>query len=551
MKSPHLCRDRLEGFGDIGTQMNARARQAKVNPVISGQLFDIYFDVLANGNVPWPMIMSASALRDMDFVLDFGHQRMCFALHSHLCRRYMQVPHSPIRRSERLSTPWQMVRTTMRLKAISNIMGSLIGILVLGPLGCELARAEEAAVATASDANLDSHSAEGAIIQKITVAMNRADLKTVAEMYQSSSDPVVHALSAMAVERIHFNLDNATRDAALCQQTLADTRPRIALFCGQVEAGDLRLAGRYKEAIDKEAALVKQFESKGLDKQVVPMRNFVASSDVPQLSVERPAGTITLDLKQRADDDISSPTIKAKANGHSIDLIMDSGASTVVIGEDQARSIGVKLSSARSKGTSGWLSKGVPSKAGMLEELTFGGIAMHNVPVVVVPRDIALIGVNYLAPLGAIHISKSKMIITEDASDATCGSPMLVGTSVFGDYLRVLPQLSVEGNTETVLLDTGAHEYLLGSKKALDEVTALHRGKIGFGDIGTSMTANVKSAKVNLTISGQPFQVYFDVLSDSESLWPITLGAGALRDMDFVLDFNNRHTCFALHSDLH
>lgn len=51
-----------------------------------GQPFDIYFDVLADGNVPGPgpMIMGASALRDMDFVLDFSHQRMCFALHSHL-----------------------------------------------------------------------------------------------------------------------------------------------------------------------------------------------------------------------------------------------------------------------------------------------------------------------------------------------------------------------------------------------------------------------------------------------------------------------------------
>ena len=46
-----------------------------------GHPFDIYFDVLADGNVPWPMIMGASALRDMDFVPDF---RMCFALHSHL-----------------------------------------------------------------------------------------------------------------------------------------------------------------------------------------------------------------------------------------------------------------------------------------------------------------------------------------------------------------------------------------------------------------------------------------------------------------------------------
>lgn len=442
----------------------------------------------------------------------------------------------------------------MRLKIISQVMRGVIGILAFASMNGGLAFADDKPAAAGIDTDLGNRSDEGAAVQKITDALAQADLPTVTQMYQSSSDPVVHVLSAMAIERIHFNLENATKDAAICQQTLAGSRPGIALFCGQMEAGNLRLAGSYKEATDKEAALVKQFEgaNKGLDKRLAVMKHYVdADRSSPQFSVDRPAGTITLDLKQRTDGDISSPTIKAKANGHAIDMIMDSGASSVIVGEDQARTIGVKLTGSVGK-TGGWLSQGVPGKRGVLDELTFGGVTLHNVPVVVVPRDIALIGVNYLAPLGAMHISTSKLLITADTpADPTCVSPMLVGTNVFGDHLRVLPQLSVEGKLETVLLDTGSHEYLLGSKKALDEVTALHRGKIAFGDIGTSMAANVKSAKVNLIISGQPFQVYFDVLSDSNNTWPITLGAGALRDMDFELDFKNQHTCFPLHAHLH
>lgn len=445
----------------------------------------------------------------------------------------------------------------MRLKIIGMFMGTLVSTLAVG---CGAAYADEApATASSLDSNLGSRAAEGAAIHKVIDAMAQADLATMAQMYQSSSDPVVHVLSAMAIERIHFNLENATKDAIVCQQTLAGSRPGVALFCGEIEAGDLRLAGRYKEATDKEAALVKQFEGidKGMDKGLAGMKHYVETDrSAPQFSVDRPAGTITLDLKQRdpkqrADSDISSPTIKAKANGHAIDMIMDSGASSVLLGEEQARTVGVKFSGSVSK-TRGWLSNDVPGKHGVLDELSFGGITWHNVPVVVVPRDIALIGVNYLAPLGAIHISTSKLTITsQTAADATCTTPMLAGSSVFGDYLRVLPQLSVEGHVETVLLDTGSHRYLLGSKKALEEVTALRRSKIAFGDIGTSMVANVESAKVNVVISGQPFQVYFDVLSDSDSRWPITLGAGALRDMDFVLDFQNQRMCFPLHADLH
>jgi hypothetical protein len=45
--------------------------------------------------------------------------------------------------------------------------------------------------------------------------------------------------------------------------------------------------------------------------------------------------------------------------------------------------------------------------------------------------------------------------------------------------------------------------------------------------------------------------VYFDVLTDSEVRWPITPIAGALRDMDFLMDFKHQHMCLLLHPDLH
>jgi hypothetical protein len=71
-------------------------------------------------------------------------------------------------------------------------------------------------------------------------------------------------------------------------------------------------------------------------------------------------------------------------------------------------------------------------------------------------------------------------------------------------------------------------------------------------DIGDNYAfAAVKNAKVNITLAGQPIDMYFDVYSNSDMRWPVTLGAGALRDMDFVFDFRHQHMCFELHPNLH
>lgn len=70
-------------------------------------------------------------------------------------------------------------------------------------------------------------------------------------------------------------------------------------------------------------------------------------------------------------------------------------------------------------------------------------------------------------------------------------------------------------------------------------------------DVGGHQLANTDHAKVMLDISGQPIEVYFDVLTDSAVRWPITLGAGASRDMDFLMDFKHQHMCLLLHPDLH
>ncbi len=399
---------------------------------------------------------------------------------------------------------------------------------------------------------------EGESIKALLGAMQQGDADSALGRYQSSTDPMVRAWAAMVIERIHFNLDDASAHARICEDALIDKQPGIALLCGQFRSGNLRLAGRRAEANDVERELVARFQGHRVDKQLAQMQSFLANEEAtaPALAYDIPAGDVTIPLEESW-----QPKFNAKANGHAFDLELDTGAGDLVLSEDMATKFGVHLFDKKTQ-VDGWLSQGVDGQYGVLDELTFSGITLRNVPVLVVHRadSIALIGGNLVAPLGTLRIGlKGDAAITVYADGSknapACDTPMRVGTNIWGSTLRLYPQLLVEDEPQPLMLDTGAGKYLLGSEKALDNVTVLHRKKQMMGDIGgVHAFANAQRAKVKLTISGQPFDVHFDVLTDSgvgAQSNGLTLGAGALRDMDFLLDFRHQSQCFLLHPGLH
>ena len=389
------------------------------------------------------------------------------------------------------------------------------------------------------------------VITKIYSAMQDADLQTVADIYKTSTDPVIHIVSAMVIERMHYNLDASSRDAEACMDTLIDSRPVTAVMCGQFESANLHLAGRDGDANAMEATLIKRFEGRGVDGPLSRMKAYAKRSDkLPVFAVDVPAQGFTLPLVYSERD--PSPHVKAQANGQEIELLIDTGAHDVAISDEMARKLGVEVTSTPIT-FSGWITKQEPGKRGLLKELKVGPVVWHNIPVLIVSnKRTALMGINMIAPLGSVRISRSTLTVGDAATENTkCDAPMLISSTFWGDGLSIAVPMLIEGQWSTVRLDTGAYLYLLGTAKALDTATALRRSKRGINDIGGKHLASTNDAKVKLEISGQPVEVYFDVLTNSEVHWPITLGAGALRDMDFLMDFKHQHMCLLLHPDLH
>lgn len=405
----------------------------------------------------------------------------------------------------------------------------------------------------------ESAAQENTDLQAILKAMQSADADALTKLYQENQDPVIHVWSAMVLERVRFNLDAASADARTCENALIDVHPGIALSCGQFRVGNLQLAGRWADSRQAESELIARFRGHGVEKRLDNMQAYLDGiAGQPALSYDIPAGDVTLKLEPRPKskppkEAVSTiPRFMVSANGHEVEAMLDTGASDMILGQEDAERLGVTPLDKQGH-VNGWLAKDVPTQAGRLDTLAIGSITLHNVPVTVVPRPIVLIGGNLVAPLGTLKITQSDILIYgKDSPVPACDTPMRVSTALWGNGLRLYPQLLVNDTPQSVMLDTGAHNYLIGTRAALDEVTPLHRMKTSMSDIGGAHAfVNADAAKVKLTIANQPFDMTFEVYTDADNIkHPITLGAGALRDMDFLLDFRHQHQCFLLHPDL-
>ncbi|QNK03909.1 retropepsin-like domain-containing protein [Dyella telluris] len=372
----------------------------------------------------------------------------------------------------------------------------------------------------------------------------------MAALYQQNPDPAVHVLAAMALERIHFNLDKATEDARLCEKELIATQPAVALYCARFLSGNLRLAQGDAAADAEEQDIVRRFAGHVPQRELDRMSTYVASQrDTPPFRLSRPDGDFTIPLLQSLRDNRGAVMLEA-ANGSSVRMTLDTGAGAIVMDMDTAVKLGVRALGTDGK-TRGLLSKDVPVTHGILEQGHLGPVTLENAPVEIVPNDRRLIGLDVLRLLGAFRVTRRELnVYGKTGTRPTCNEPMLVSSDLWGQTVRTVVALSVNGNLRASLLDTGSSFYLNGNQAAMDEVEASSHHSMRISDIGASRLARVKQATANVIVSGQPIHMTFGVFPDADLAWSYILGSGALGDMDFYMDFEQRHTCLLLHDNL-
>lgn len=417
---------------------------------------------------------------------------------------------------------------------------------------CSLATVGWPVAADASRPGMSSSLAvpDAATMQIVEQALAQADVPTLARLYQTTNDPVSRVLAAMALERIHFNLEKSSDDARLCEHSLIDSKPEVAFFCAKFANGNLRLSQGSRKADAAELDIIRRFEGKLEPVRLEQIRSYVASqAGIPQLEVVMPSHSFSIPV-HRSLAQGNLPAVEVESDGQKTWLLVDTGSSALTLDEDTARKLGVAMLD-RSGKTGGLLSHDIPVRYGTLARLSIGELTLLNVPVTVAPGNHRLLGMDILRRLGAFRLTGSALVVGDSTDgDGVCREPMLISSDLWGNHLRVVTALSIDGQLRTALIDSGASHYLAADQHALDELHSSPGRRIRVRDMSARQhAARISRATADVDISGQPFTVTFDVFKEASLPWHYILGGGALRYMDFRFDFNTRHTCLLIRHD--
>lgn len=103
----------------------------------------------------------------------------------------------------------------------------------------------------------------------------------------------------------------------------------------------------------------------------------------------------------------------ADIGGASIRLMVDTGASTIALSADDARSLGLDWNASELRHVGRGVNGDVLGKPVQLQSVTVGDLQLDNVEAVIVPDglDVSLLGQSFLSRVGAVQIEGDRMTL--------------------------------------------------------------------------------------------------------------------------------------------
>lgn len=105
--------------------------------------------------------------------------------------------------------------------------------------------------------------------------------------------------------------------------------------------------------------------------------------------------------------------LTARVNGQPVRFVIDTGATTIALAEDDARRAGIGPDSLAFVGQARTANGMVQTATVMLDSLTIGEIAEYDVPAVVLRSDLdlSLMGMSYLSRFARVSIEGNRLIL--------------------------------------------------------------------------------------------------------------------------------------------
>lgn len=105
--------------------------------------------------------------------------------------------------------------------------------------------------------------------------------------------------------------------------------------------------------------------------------------------------------------------LEAEVNGESIDFLVDTGASLVVLGSETAERLGFDLDSLEYSGTAQTANGTAPIARIILDEIVIGDLTVRSVEAAVIekPMPTSLLGMSFLTRLDGYEVRDSRLVL--------------------------------------------------------------------------------------------------------------------------------------------
>jgi clan AA aspartic protease (TIGR02281 family) len=380
------------------------------------------------------------------------------------------------------------------------------------------------------------------LVLTLNHALVVADLDGLTAQYQST-DPVVHALAAMAIERLHGNFEQSSKIARMCETNLEASEPFVAHYCARFAAANLRLMGDRQGSSAEEESIAERY------KAVLPP-SIINNPDITQaplykslapMTVRVPDGITTVPVKKAPRH--GSNVVDVTVDGQPVQMTLDTGAFTA-LGEETARKLGVKVLLEKDGSVRGVLGGTADKKLGFIDKLMIGDIEVDNVPVSILPDERNLIGTDVLQRLGTFEIQRDALLAYgPSASTPHCETPLLIGTTFWGSPPKLIQRIPIDGVPQNVAFDSGSAFYLT-TNQAYTQGPLEHGGQLRIRDANHG-SQPVRYAEVTskVEMAGKSYQLTYAAIENVELPYKYILGAGSLQDVRLFVDFRKQVSC--------
>lgn len=273
--------------------------------------------------------------------------------------------------------------------------------------------------------------------------------------------------------------------------------------------------------------------------------DYHAFLNVPAVVVSRHEKSFDIALKQESalqGEHGDVYTVTATVNGQPLQMLFDTGASTVLLGADEAKRLHVEPLYPN------WLQlpDGTYTSLGIVKQLELGGITISNLPVAVSDKPLkwhAVLGLSAMQYLDAFLIQGNTLQSTADGT-AGCTTPMDMASHINGTDHVFVVRGTVDGKPFPFVISTGVPGAISRSHYGQPDGSVQAKPYTAHSAFGNEY-AWYSSRHANMQIGNAPGQnqPYDEIYHAGHTRFRYYVGADYIAQHGLMMDFKRSVLC--------